>query len=211
MERFFHYDSVPASTNVKVAEHVADVVWCVLLRLLHRDKTIERKPTITPPLTPQIGGSDCGVYVAFLTNAIILAGSCVDLSLVATPAAIRAYRGHMNVTLSRAREEYAQLRGETVVGKLVDPSLVRPGASKLANAPRAEDLEDVKGHMEDDVEGEIAQARAKRMAERAARTEREQAAAAAPPKPAPSRLAAARLAAGDGGGGGGGGGGAASP
>ena len=168
-ETFFHYDSVPGSPNGPVAEHAADVIWNIMLRLNHRDVTTERKPIKTPKLVSQIGDADCGVYVCYLSNAIALAGSCVDLSTIATPKAIRAFRGYMNINLSRAREEYAQLIGNTVVGNQVDPALDRPGASKAANAPRAEDLENVKGTCEDDEEAEKAAARAARLKQRAER------------------------------------------
>ena len=75
----------------------------------------------------------------------------------------------MNVTLSRSREEYEQLRGKTISSRVPEPTLMRPGALRAANPPNHEDLEYVRGEFEDDVEGEVALARAKRLAERRAR------------------------------------------
>jgi hypothetical protein len=115
-ERFYHYDSMPGSANARVAAHVAAVVWRVLLKLTFRDMSTAAPPLETPAFPAQRNSSDCGVYVCFLINALCLAGGPVDFSAVCTPAAVGAFRGHMNVTLQRMREEYEQLRGRSVVG-----------------------------------------------------------------------------------------------
>ncbi len=149
-------------------EHIAAVIWAVLLRLTFRDATSPLPPTEVPAFQPQTNAHDCGVYVCFLLNALCLSGGPVDFSAVCTPDAVRAYRGHMNVTLSRMREEYEQLRGKSVVGKPIDPTTIRPGAADAARGPRADDLEEVKGDMEDDIEAEIRAAKEARIAKRLA-------------------------------------------
>lgn len=143
--RFFHYDNAPGAPTRAVAARVAAAMWGVVLRgNLSIARGTPVPPIDEPRLPPASSAADCGVYVAFVANVVCLAsGNVLNVAPLATPDEVGKYRGHMLCVVRRMVEEYAQLQGRSTVGRKIDPSAIRPRAAKDAEAPRAEDLEDV--------------------------------------------------------------------
>jgi hypothetical protein len=148
-DKFYHYDPGKGRPNKEVAERVAHTMWGVLLKATFRDRLTPFTGLATPAIPPMRDASDSGVYVCFLLNALCFAGSTIDLGPLLQHKTIARYRAHMSVILAHTREEYAQLKGDSMAGRKPEPSMFRPGGDAQGRPPVPEDLESVPGWFED--------------------------------------------------------------
>lgn len=148
-DKFYHYDPGKGRPNREVAERVAALMWGVMLKATFRDRATPYTGVATPVIPPMRDVSDSGVYICFLMNALAFAGSTIDYAPLLQHKTIARYRAHMSVILAHTREEYAQLKGESMAGKKPEPSMFRPGGDAQGRPPVPEDLESVRGWFED--------------------------------------------------------------